>query len=183
MPFEVEQKFRLFDTNEFLKRTKLLDIEFLPAIVQIDSYFAHPSRDFGVTDEALRIRRVGESNIVTYKGPKIDATTKSRREIELPIADGDASYDTGRELFFALGFERFIEVRKSRRRAGLSYGEFQVEIAWDSVERLGQFIEVETVVEESRIDDAREAVASLAQELSLNQSIRESYAELLLQVE
>ena len=44
-----------------------------------------PCRDFAQTDEALRIRTVGDTSFVTYKGPKLDATTKTRRELELPL--------------------------------------------------------------------------------------------------
>ena len=60
-----------------------------PPVVQVDQYFAHPARDFAQTDEALRLRRVGKQNFITYKGSKIDATTKTRREIELPLAPGE----------------------------------------------------------------------------------------------
>jgi ABC-type sulfate transport system permease component len=42
-------------------------------------------------DEAFRLRRVGERNYMTYKGPKLDATTKSRPEEEVRLADGAAA--------------------------------------------------------------------------------------------
>ena len=62
---------------------------------QVDTYFSHPARDFAATDEALRIRSIDQENFVTYKGPKLDATTKTRREI-----DG---------LERKLGNEKFVE--------------------------------------------------------------------------
>ena len=85
-----------------------------PAIGQSDRYFAHPSRDFARTDEALRIRTVGASSFVTYKGPKIDVTTKTRRELELPLDPGDADGSQFAELLTALGFTPVAVVRKQR---------------------------------------------------------------------
>ena len=69
-----------------------------------DRYFAHPSRDFARTDEALRLRRIGEFNFITYKGPKLDATTKTRREIEIGLADGQQAATDAAELLAAIGF-------------------------------------------------------------------------------
>ena len=81
MHIEVEQKFRAAHSPELLARLQRLGATIEEPIEQIDQYFAHPVRDFAQTDEALRIRRVGDLNFVTYKGPKLDSTTKTRREL------------------------------------------------------------------------------------------------------
>ena len=47
-------------------------------------------------------------------------------------------------------------------------------------ERLGSFVELEMVVDENRLDDARTLVASLASDLGLSLGERRSYLELLL---
>ena len=85
-------------------------------IVQSDQYFAHPARDFAQTDEALRIRTVGDTSFVTYKGPKLDATSKTRRELELPLAASDPDGSQFAELLAALGFTPVAIVRKQRRK-------------------------------------------------------------------
>ena len=41
----------------FASRLEELGGEYQAELRQVDSYFAHPARDFAVTDEALRIRR------------------------------------------------------------------------------------------------------------------------------
>ena len=87
--FEVEQKFRVDGFAEIETHLARLGAEIENPIEQVDTYFAHPQRDFAATDEALRIRQVGDENFVTYKGPKIDSQTKTRREIELPFASGE----------------------------------------------------------------------------------------------
>ena len=89
MHFEVEQKFRVADIGAIEDQLRGLGAAIAAEMRQTDCYFAHPSRDFAVTDEALRIRRAGQGNSVAYKGPKIDAVMKTRREIEIPLPDGE----------------------------------------------------------------------------------------------
>ena len=59
--------------------------------IEVDRYFNHPARDFAETDEALRIRRIGPVNRITYKGPRVDTVTKTRQELELPLVEGEKS--------------------------------------------------------------------------------------------
>jgi len=150
-------------------------------VEQVDQYFAHPVRDFARTDEALRIRRVGEHNVITYKGPKIDATTKTRREIELPLAAGGEAAEEFAELLVALGFRPVATVRKTRTAYALTWQSRPVEVALDSVDGLGTFVEIEAAAAgKSELDSARDAVTSLAAELGLESSERRSYLEMLV---
>src|SRR4051794_22841184 len=61
----------------------------LGTVVEADQYFNAPDRDFARTDEAFRLRRLGERNFFTYKGPKQPAAVKKRREIEIELPPGD----------------------------------------------------------------------------------------------
>src|SRR6187401_1493860 len=90
MRYEVEQKHRVDDPAALAQRLAERGVMAGPPVVQTDCYYAHPARDFAATDEALRIRSVGGESFVTYKGPKLDAATKTRREIELPLDQNDA---------------------------------------------------------------------------------------------
>ena len=85
MPYEVELKFALPDPAAV--RGELLSLGAVPHSIQteVDTYLQHPVRSFEQTDEALRVRRTGPRVFLTYKGPKIDPTTKTRTEIELEI--------------------------------------------------------------------------------------------------
>ena len=80
-------------------------------VEQVDRYFNHPARDFGVTDEAFRIRSVGDANCVTYKGPRIDSVTKTRREIEVSFAEGSDAASQMTDIWQSLGFRFVREVR------------------------------------------------------------------------
>jgi len=183
--FEVEQKFPVDDLAAVEEGLRARGAEIGPPVVEVDRYFNHPARDFAETDEAVRIRRKGEKHLITYKGPKVDATTKTRREIELPLGGeplpGDKStVETWSELLEALGFRVVGEVRKTRRRAEVVHEGRTVEATLDRVDDLGSFVELELVAEEDGLDGARACLASLAVALGLFGSERRSYLELLL---
>jgi adenylate cyclase class 2 len=183
MQYEVEQKFRVNDLGAIDEKLRQLGAADGPAIVQIDCYFRHPSRDFEQTDEALRIRTVGNKHWITYKGPKIDPETKTRRELELPIGAGQQTIDGFTELLEAVGFSQVRKVRKTRRSFQLTWQGAEIDGAIDTVDGLGQFVELEIVVDQAGVETAREQIQSLAGELGLTVSERRSYLEMLLQVE
>lgn len=179
MQYEVEIKFAVGDLTEIVPKLDQLKATFSEPVLQIDRYFAHPVRDFASTDEALRIRSVADENCITYKGPKIDATTKTRREIELPLASGSGPADEFAELLHVLGFQPVAEVRKQRQIADLVWQSFPVEIALDSVHQVGTFVELEIAADEASLEQARESLEDLAGHLGLADSERRSYLELL----
>jgi len=178
--FEVEQKFVVSDPDSLAEQLTKLGCQFFDSICQVDSYFAHPARDFAQTDEALRIRRVGEENFVTYKGPKIDQDTKTRREIELPLPTGEAAADPYVELLGELGFRHVADVRKTRRPGRIAWRGWQVEVALDEIADLGTFAELEVTATEENLADAKDCIHSLALQLELADIERRSYLELLL---
>jgi adenylate cyclase, class 2 len=180
MPIEVEQKFAVDDHRELKRRLMELGALEAGVVEQVDRYFNHPARDFAQTDEALRLRRVGEANFITYKGPKLDAATKTRREIELPLGAGIKHAAEYAELLTALGFRLSGEVHKTRRIMHLNWQGKDVEIALDDVAGLGTFVELEISADEREIEPAKAAIASLAVELRLSRNERRSYLELLL---
>ncbi len=179
--YEVEEKFPVADLAEVQSRLLALDAAFSERREEVDLYYAHPSRDFAVTDEALRIRRIGSTGWITYKGPKVDTTTKTRREIELPLTLGEDDGAGWSALLEALGFSPVAEVRKFRRKANVSWQGRAVTATLDEVDGLGTFVEIELMAQADQLDEARAAIASLADALGLKRSERRSYLELLLE--
>ena len=162
---EVEAKFRLREGVEERIREIARLVE---EKEEFDIYLNHPCRDFAKTDEALRIRL--EKRIkVTYKGPKVDAETKSREEVNVEVS----SFDEALRLFEFLGFKRFGTVKKRRRIYRLE----GAIICVDSVDGLGDFIEIEV---EGGLEK-KEEIFRIASMLgySREESIRLSYLELL----
>jgi adenylate cyclase, class 2 len=180
MPIEVEQKFQVADVPGLERQLIALGVHEQETMIQVDCYFAHPQRDFARTDEALRLRRVGELNYITYKGPKLDATTKTRREIEIPLAPGPQAATEAASLLEALGFTRVAEVRKRRIHSKLRWQDREISVSLDHIAELGDFIELEIVTHQDDMAAARECLDSLAGRLGLANSQRRSYLELLL---
>ncbi len=180
MQYEVEQKFPTEGFDAIRTKLQRLHARFAAATEEIDLYFNHPQRDFRETDEAFRIRRRGQSNRVTYKGPKIDATTKTRRELELPLPDGEGVAERWTELLETLGFRQAGQVAKQRTKFEVEWQDRVVEGTFDEIDRLGTFVELELVVDAEELDEAKQVIASLAAKLGLVTSERRSYLQLLL---
>ncbi len=178
--YEVELKFRLHDADSFLSRATACGATASTSVDQCDLYFNHPARDFAASDEAFRIRRIDQQHVVTYKGPVVDSQTKTRREIEVPLA-GDGAGDKLSELLQFLGFRPVRQVRKHRRTYSLAWQNRPFEIALDNVEGLGEFVEIETLADEADRPAALSAILSLVAELQLPAPERKSYLSLLLE--
>jgi adenylate cyclase, class 2 len=180
MQFEVELKFPVDDVTALLAQLRERGLAPGPPILQVDQYFAHPSRDFARTDEALRLRTIGGESFVTYKGPKRGTGAKTRQEIELPLDSSDPDGTQFAGLLHALGFTPVAMVRKSRRHFTILHDGDEVHGALDSVDELGDYLELEVIADESGIEVAQRTIQALAEELALGSSERRSYLELLL---
>ena len=185
--YEVELKFAVSGRAALERRLVEMGGRLAEPQEQVDRYFAHPCRDFAQTDEALRLRRVGDSVAITWKGPRIDAATKTRREIELDLVPLSATLHAAptlsswTELLEALGFRRVLEVAKRRQPVRLVWQGAEVDVALDTVVELGEFLELEIMAEEGEVPAARARLESLALELGLGATERRSYLELILQ--
>lgn len=175
---EVELKFPLDDADSLRERLVVIGAVAKGVVVQSDAYFNHPARDFAVTDEALRIRTVGDESFVTFKGPKLGGSAKTRFELELPLAAQTA--DGWGELLTRLGFRAVATVRKRRELFELTREGRAFELSIDEVEGIGAFAEVETLADESAREEAERAVLALAAELGLTDAEPRSYLEMLL---
>ncbi len=181
MGCEIEIKFRVADHAALEHR--LLEIGASPTdfVEQSDAYLAHPARDFARTDEALRIRRDGSVNRITYKGPKQGGPTKTREEIEVAFADGpEALADVG-QIFDRLGFRPVTTVRKMRRAFHLVVEGRSIEVTLDEVEGIGTFAEVETLADPDDVTGAQDAVLELARAIGLDEVEPRSYLRMLLE--
>ena len=175
--YEVEVKVRA-DHERARDRLEALGADPLGTVEQVDTYYGHPVREFAETDEALRIRRETREDgdgatRITYKGPLVEADSKTRLEHETGVADGE----TMAAILEELGFEPVETVEKTRER-------FRVDdyvVTLDSVADLGEFLEVET--EARDVEPAREGAFDLLGDLDLDpdEQIRTSYLGLLLE--
>jgi adenylate cyclase class 2 len=180
--YEVELKVRA-DHDAVRDRLRAAGAERTGAVAQVDTYYDHPGRDFATTDEALRVRAVRpldderdaaeRATRLTYKGPLVDESSKTREEFETGVTDGDAVEGVLERLDFAPA----ATVRKERETFTLS----GYTVALDAVEGLDTFVEVEREVE-SGIDEARAGAERVLERLDLDPAdgIRTSYLGLSL---
>ena len=141
----------------------------------LDVYYNAPHRDFAKTDEALRLRSVNGDTRMTYKGKKLDSVSKTREEFET-VVDGDAA----KNILTSLGFFGSGTVKKTRQ----IYEYENITICFDSVDGLGEFVEVEMVAKtDSDLESQRNELFSFLEVLGLKKedSIRTSYLEMLME--
>lgn len=162
-----------------------------------DSYFNMPKklRDFRKTDEALRIRKSKEFkktdnnqsrnySYITYKGAKIDSSTKTRAEIETKVAEGEKM----REILKILGFREVFTVKKERELYEIEFRGKKIEVLFDYLPLLDQnFMEVELLVDskdsKKELDENREILFNFLESIGIKkeESIKKSYLELIVE--
>ena len=174
---EVEVKAKINSFKQIEEKLKEIGAVKTKVELQEDIYFNSPVVDFAKTDEALRIRTTrqdGNENIfITYKGPKIDAKSKTRKEIEMGIDDSVKCSD----IFEAIGFEKVRAVRKNRQY--FAYENF--EISLDDIEGLEPYMEIEIALEDGEdYNDAQDSIFEMFEKLGITDGFeRTSYLELL----
>ncbi len=175
--YEVELKVQA-EHDDVRQQLAAIDATLVGTVQQADVYYDAPDRNFAETDEALRVRteQTDEETEtrLTYKGPLVEQASKTREEAKTTVEDSDALSN----ILSGLGYEPAAEVQKKRTRFRLR----GYTVTLDHVEGLGEFVEVETEVEDD-IDTAREGAREVMKTIGLDpdEQIRTSYLGLLLE--
>jgi len=179
---EVEVKAHVNDFNSVKNALAKLDAELIKTELQDDIYFNAPHRDFAKTDEALRIRKVTqpglenskyEKLILTYKGAKMDAVSKTRKEIEVEIED----LEKMSSILENIGLIPVANVNKKR----VIYHYHSFIISLDEVRDVGTFVEIETEANEGEnFEDSVEKIFEIYKKIGITDGFeRRSYLELM----
>lgn len=176
---EVEIKAKIYDHK--LAFEKIIEIggKYSHSEKQHDIYFNGENTDFKKTDEALRIREIPDGDdfkkILTYKGPKLDTETKTRKEIEVEIDDKTNMT----EILISLGYKPSAIVNKVRRI--FTYKNYTITI--DKLNELGYYMEIEYVTNnEEDISEIQNNIFNIFEKLDINKGFEKtSYLELLEQ--
>ena len=170
---EVELKVRVPCLDPVRERLLALSAEFCGKAHEHDIYYNAPHRDFGKTDEAVRVRYTNDQAVVTYKGPKIKTFgLKAREELNFSVESGE----TFEKMLDRLGFTKTLEVNKWRENYRLG----RASIALDQVEELGTFAEIEIITEDDR-ENPTPVIEKIAKDIGADGTpILESYLELVL---
>lgn len=185
---EIELKYAVQDDREMRRKLTGLQAVAAPIERHIDSYYRHPCRDFAVSGEALRIRRINGRPFITYKGPKERLNSgstvgiKVRSELEWALSPGDSNGENMTQLLVQLGFTLVAEVVKRREPFEVLLGNRGVTVVIDTVDSLGTFAEVECMAKDSRDQaNALHAVAEVAKRLYLSDAEPRSYLRMVLE--
>lgn len=169
---EVESKFRSPGNDKVEKALVKLGAKKISGGPMEDIYFSHPARDFGKTDEALRLRKMDGGAELTYKGPRMNIErAKGREEITIGAENPLAA----QMIVERLGFEEFCIVKKTR--SSYLFDKLRVEL--DDVEGLGEFVELEVLTESP--ERGTELLETIRKELSLEKLEQRTYLELILE--
>jgi adenylate cyclase class 2 len=170
---EVELKVKVPSLGPVREKLGRKNAQFLGKVHEHDIFYNAPHRDFGQTDEAVRVRYTDDNAVVTYKGPKIKKYgLKAREELNFAVESGE-TFET---MLLRLGFTRTIEVNKWRE----NYSIGPASVSLDDVDGLGTFVEIEVLAEDGDENPTKE-IENLAKEIGVKgEPILDSYLELLL---
>ena len=139
---EIEVKFKVEDIEAIEQALIEAGVELGEVIEQRDMSFAPEDwvrgEDAPLQVPFLRIRRQGNKSILTMKKPIENHLDRIEHETEI------SNPDEARKLIEQIGFVQDVEVNKARRKAKM--GEY--EICVDRIELLGDFIEIEKLVDD-----------------------------------
>lgn len=190
---EVEIKARIKDPNLVRKMLEENKGIYKLSLNHEDTYYNMPIglRNFKQTDEALRLRKSVEfkrndktkepktNYFITYKGKKIDNTTKTREEIEVEINE----IEDMKNLLNILGFREVFTMVKERELYNFLFHEKKIEALIDYIPILKQhFIEVELIIESlDNVERSKEILFQFLNNIGIasKESIRKSYLELI----
>ena len=170
---EIELKVAVPDLGQIRNRLIQKNAVFTGKTHEHDIYYNAPHRNFGITDEAMRVRYTNDHAVVTYKGAKIKKCgLKAREELNTGVESG-VIFET---ILARLGFVKTAEVNKWRE----NYHFKNATISLDTVEELGTYVEIE-VMAESENSDAADQIEKISKEIGVHgEPILASYLELLL---
>jgi adenylate cyclase class 2 len=180
---EVEVRYRTLNRDAVVAQLRDWGATLHADRIDVDHYFNPPNRDLKETDESFRLRRIGETNCLTYKGPRRDTDTKTRTEIEVPIAEGAAVATDMERMLLALKYRPVVVVRKARRVYRLTRNGFRLEVCFDEVDRVGSFIELEILAPEEEYERAKSVLLQAANELGLTEKETRSYLGMVLEAQ
>lgn len=174
---EIEIKAKINDPKRAFEKIQEIGGVYSHTEIQRDIYFNGENKDFKKTDEALRIREIPDGddfiNILTFKGPKLDSETKTRKEIEVTIDDKEKMTD----ILINLGFKPSAIVNKVRRI--FKYEEYTITV--DKLNELGHYIEIEYITKDAdNIGIVQEKIFEIFENMGITEGFeKKSYLELL----
>ena len=142
---EVELKFLDVDVEEIKKKITGLGAKKIYEKDQENFFFFKEDFDFRDSSQRiLRLRKIDDNLILTYKGPNESSKMHNREEIEIKVNDKEKTI----LLFERLGFTKTDILRQHREH----YAMGDIHFEFDTINNLPTYLEIETHSEKAMID-------------------------------
>ena len=169
---EIEMKFKI-DHSKIIPILINLGARNINTEFNHDIYYNHPHKNYKITDESFRVRQTDNDIYITYKGPKLNNESKSRKEINVTV-----NSDIIHEMLGYLEFQKEAEVKKTRSIWKLG----KYTICLDLVDNLGEYIEIEYILPqnhnfEKELNQMKSFITRL--KIDVDDQILEGYLDLL----
>lgn len=177
---EVEVKLPISDKERVEQGLKSIGFILGKLLKESDIYYNSAVYDLKKKDMALRIRSCEDmisgktKTVITYKGPKLDDISMTRKELETKVEDAEVL----QEILSGIGFQPVCPVIKLRQYYHMN----NMTACVDQVEKLGDFLELELIVEveeerKSALIQIENILKTLGHDLS--ETTRTSYLSML----
>lgn len=142
---EVELKFLNINVEDIKQKLSALGAKLLfDTRMESYSFFKDGFHSFDSSQKFLRIRKINDDVILTYKDPANKNDMKVREEIEVKVDD----YELALLLIEKLGFKKGKVFRKHRVHYELGSIHFEL----DTLDNIPTYLEIETQCEEDMIN-------------------------------
>ena len=135
MALETEAKIQVADHEAIRTQLITLGAHRQDEQLEVDTYFDTSENRLCNTNTALRLRRIGQKSVLTYKGPQEQSQYKKRQEIQVTVDNPQTMIS----LLKQLGFGQSLLFEKHRESWLLN----QCRVELDTLPLLGTFVEVE----------------------------------------
>lgn len=157
---EIELKFRVKEYKMLLEKLQNFGCKIEEPIIQNDTIYVANLENTESTEGSLWLRVRKENQKIEMNLKKQSAKKEESQEIEFEVS----SYEKARAFLETLGYKKWVIVNKKR-----SYSKYlQYNLCIDEVERLGNFIEIELLVEDYDTKDYLEDLYDVAGKLGLD---------------
>lgn len=163
-PTETEVKIKLPETVSMLERLHSAGFsESAPRLFEVNTLYDTRKNELRASKMLLRLRRVGDNHILTWKGPGEPGPHKSRPEIETRVNSGESMHQILRQLGFhpSFRYEKFRTEYRTAEQAGV--------VTVDETP-IGNFLEIEGPPE--WIDATAKRLGFSAQDYILDSYVR-----------
>ncbi len=158
---EIELKFSVADLDSFLLKLNELGCNISEVLEQKDTVYVENKEKVESVEGSLWLRVRQENDKVELNLKKQGKKKSESLEFEFEVAD----YDKANCFLATLGYKEWVRVHKRRRYS--TY--LNANICIDEVERLGNFVEIEFLVDENDTKiDYEEKIKMIAKDLGID---------------